>query len=261
VAKVLAALRQKVLDESDMRVRNTGRAFSTLPRMQSPRVLDIGCGSGGASVQVAQVSGGHVVGVDIDRPALRRLLDRGNRAGIGDRVHPVCGSMAGLGFPDRSFDIIWCEGATFPIGIESALGQWSRLLTPGGFLVLHEPIWYQANPPAEIRSRCEGQGPQPKTEAEYLSLFAESGYDVVGHFLLPQDDWWTGYYEPLQTLILEARPVYSDDPATMVEMDRELATIASFRECMAWYGSAFFILRWAQEQPSFADGAQGDHES
>ncbi len=70
------------------------RAFQWIPPMTKPRILDIGCGSGVPTIELAHLSGGDLTGIDIDSDALKRLEKRARAAGLTGRVHIVHGSVA-----------------------------------------------------------------------------------------------------------------------------------------------------------------------
>ena len=114
------------------------KAYRALPLMDRPRILDIGCGSGVPTIELARLSGGQVIGLDIDGPLVERLNKRIKKAGFSDRVTALKCSMFELDFPAESFDIIWSEGSIFAIGFERGLREWRRLLKPGGFLVVYD---------------------------------------------------------------------------------------------------------------------------
>lgn len=46
----------------------TRRAFEMLPKLDKPRILDIGCGPGGPTMELARLSGGSVIGLDNHHP-------------------------------------------------------------------------------------------------------------------------------------------------------------------------------------------------
>jgi ubiquinone/menaquinone biosynthesis C-methylase UbiE len=44
-----------------------------LPVLDSPRILDVGCGPGGPTLELARLSHGQVVGLDVHQPYLDEL--------------------------------------------------------------------------------------------------------------------------------------------------------------------------------------------
>ncbi len=110
---------------------STRRALSLLPPLGvGPRVLDIGCGSGAQSIELARCSGVEIVVVDLHPPFVARLNAQVAELGLGSRLRAQVGDMARLEFPPESFDAIWCEGAIYNIGSAGAGGlatvRWSR---------------------------------------------------------------------------------------------------------------------------------------
>jgi cyclopropane fatty-acyl-phospholipid synthase-like methyltransferase len=91
-------------------LKYTREAYTLLPAMDHPRVLDIGCGSGAATMEIVRLGGGEVVGIDTDASALSELRRRLEARGIGDRVEARNVSLFDVDFPDESFDLLWEEG-------------------------------------------------------------------------------------------------------------------------------------------------------
>ena len=88
----------------------TVKAFQMLPRMDKPRILDVGCGSGVPTLKLAELSKGRVVALDIDQNAIERLQGKIKEAGLSGQVEAIGLSMLDMDFPKESFDIIWAEG-------------------------------------------------------------------------------------------------------------------------------------------------------
>ena len=44
----------------------TRQAFQRLPKLNRPRILDIGCGTGVPALELASLSDGEIFGIDID---------------------------------------------------------------------------------------------------------------------------------------------------------------------------------------------------
>jgi ubiquinone/menaquinone biosynthesis C-methylase UbiE len=221
----------------------TRRAFQMLPPLENPHILDIGCGPGGPTVQLARLGQGHVIGIDIHQSYLDELTKRAKEAGLSNRVEARNCSMFEMDFPDESFDIIWAEGSIFVIGFERALREWRRFIKPHGFLVLHEVTWLRPDPPQEISEYWKRLYSDTRTVQENLERIPRCGYDLIGHFTLPDDAWWTEYYGPLELRIEQLRTKYADDPEALEVLDKEQDEINMYRKSHQWYGSAFFVMR------------------
>ena len=200
----------------------TRRAFQMLPELDKPHILDIGCGSGVPTLELARLSNGQIIGLDVDQSLLDKLARKIEEAGLSDRVTTLKCSMFELDFPDESFDIIWAEGSIARIGFEKGLKEWRRLLKPNGFLVVHDETGNVTKKREQI-SGC--------------------GYDLLGHFTVPGDAWWIEYYSPWEKQVNEMRTKYSDEPRALLELDKEQREIELFKANPRRYGSVFFVMR------------------
>jgi len=72
-------------------LEHTRRTYAMLPPAESRprRILDIGCGTGAPSIELARLSGGTVIGIDVDERALEVMRDHVAEAGLDDRVHRI----------------------------------------------------------------------------------------------------------------------------------------------------------------------------
>jgi SAM-dependent methyltransferase len=228
---------------SPARLSFTRKAYQMLPDLDSPRILDVGCGQGGPTLELARLSGGHVTGLDIDQTALDELARRADEEGLSDRVRVIHGSMVDMDFAEEHFDIIWAEGSMNVLGLERALGEWRRFIRPRGFLVVHEMVWLRPEPPAEIRNCWQMAYPGIGTVSEYVEQIPDQGYDLVGHFALPDDFWWADYYVPMLARIRKLRRKYAGDQAALRTLDGEQRAADLYRKHSTWYGSAFFVMQ------------------
>ena len=121
-------------------IKYTRRAYQMLPKIENPHILDIGCGSGVPTIELAKLSDGEIIGIDINQSSLDKLNGKIGEEGFSSRVKTVKCSLFEMDFPDESFDIIWAEGSIWVIGFEKGLKEWRRLLKPSGFLVVHDAI-------------------------------------------------------------------------------------------------------------------------
>lgn len=219
------------------------RAYAMLPTLERPRVLDVGCGRGGPTLELARLGGGEVVGVDIDRGALAELTARAAAEGLSARVRAVQASMAAMDFPAGSFDVIWAEGSAHAIGLVAALGVWRRLLRPAGHLVIHEMCWLRPDPAAELAGHWRRVFPGIRTVPEYEAEIPRHGYAAIASFPLPEEFWWENYYEPLARRIAELSREYRALRAAGALLREQEREIELYRKHRGWYGSAYLLMR------------------
>lgn len=203
-------------------LKYTRKAFRMLPRMDKPRILDIGCGSGIPTIELAKLSEGEVTGIDIDQLDIDEFSRKIADAGFTDRVQAVCCSMFDMDFADETFDIIWTEGAIYPVGFEKGLREWRRLLKQGRFLVVHDE--------------------QGNVE-EKLGQMPDCGYELLGHFLLSEDIWWNEYFVPLEKLVNETQLRYPNDPKIREAVHGSLAELDMFRRNPQQNKSVYFVMK------------------
>jgi len=203
-------------------LKYTRKAFKLLPELDKPRILDVGCGSGVPTIELARLSNGIVVGIDIDQSLLDKLNRKIVRECLSDRVETRKCSMFELDFPDESFEIIWVEGAVQAIGFEEGLKEWRRLLKPDGFLVVHDEI---------------------RTVPSNLEKTPGFGYELRDHFSLPVDAWWIEYYRPLENRIKELTERYNDNFEALKMLEKVQKEIDMVKRHPEEYTSAFYIMQ------------------
>ena len=200
----------------------TRKAFHMLPELDKPRILDIGCGSGVPTMELARLSNGEIIGLDINQHLLDKLGEKIKRAGLSDRVKTVKCSMFDMDFPDESLDIIWAEGSISAIGFKKGLKEWRRFLKPDGFFVIHDEV-------ANITEKREH--------------IASCGYELLEYFTLHEDTWWIEYYAPLEKRVNDIRTKHADDPEALVALDDDQREIDMFKGNPKRYGSVFFVMK------------------
>jgi SAM-dependent methyltransferase len=214
-----------------------------LPKIDKPRILDIGCGPGGQTLELARLSQGKVIGLDIHKPYLDKLAKKIKEQRFSDHVKAINCSMFDMNFPNESFDIIWAEGSIYIIGFERGLIEWRRFIKPKGFFVVHEMTWLRPDPPKEIYEYWKEFYPEIKTVPENLKLIPACGYKLIGYFTLPEDAWWIEYYNPLEIRIKKLRKKYIDDLEALAVLDNEQRGIDMYKKYYKWYGSVFFVMQ------------------
>ncbi len=209
-----------------------------------PQILDIGCGSGMQTVELARACrDARITAVDIHQPFLDDLARRAASAGAEERVATLRASMESLPFLDASFDVLWAEGSIFVMGFCEGLKSWKRLLVPGGYICLTEAVWFTEEPSPEATAFWSECYPAMTTVPENCAIAGRAGYDVVATFPLPASAWWGDFYTPLIERLDGLRAVAAGDPGAEAQIEAAEREIAVFREHAGEYGYAFFILR------------------
>ena len=221
----------------------TRRAYEMLPPLREPRILDVGCGSGAPTLELARLSGGLVTGLDIHQPYLDELQRRAAAAGLAERITTVKGSMLSMDFPDESFDVLWSEGSIFVIGFDRGLEEWRRLIPGGGFFAVHDVAWLRPDPPRKLREFWTAGYPAMRDIPANLEAIAARSYELLGHFPLPDDAWWDEYYGPLEQRLPRLRAKYAGDAEAQALLDESEKEIEIYRDYPGWYGSVFFVMR------------------
>lgn len=185
-------------------VETTRRALRMLPdSLRIRQVLDLGCGTGGSTLVLAEDTGAQVTAVDIHPPFLATLRARAEARGLADRIATVAADMADAASLGARFELIWAEGSAYSIGFENALRTWRPLLQPSGCLVATELVWFVAEPAERARAFFAGEYPDMRDEATRTGQARSAGYEPIGGFRLPPGDWHA-YYAGLQPSLREA---------------------------------------------------------
>jgi len=203
-------------------LKYTRRAFRMLPKLDRPRILDIGCGSGAPTMELARLGQGEVIGIDIDQPALDKLNRKISEAGFSDRIQAVNCSILDMVFPNESFDIIWSEGSIFVIGFERGIREWKRFLKPNGFMVIHD---------------------EKGNVEEKLEQISQCGYKLLGYFILSEDTWWTEYFAPLEKLITKSQTIHTEDPQALEELNQARGELEMFKSNPERNSSVYFVIQ------------------
>lgn len=207
------------------------------------RIADIGCGTGAASVQLAQMLDAHVTAVDMLPEFIDVLKATVLRECLSDRVETLVASMEQLPFTDGQFDVIWSEGAIYNMGFAEGVSQWRRFLRPGGVLVASEITWLSAQRPEAVQSYWEAAYPGIATEREKCKILEDHGYSMIGTFTLPESCWMDNYYRPLQQSFEGFLARHADDPQAVSLVEAERAEIDFYEQYRDFYSYVMYVAR------------------
>ncbi len=193
------------------------------------RIADLACGPG------ADISALLDLAKDAEVTAIDRqphFIDAA-RANWGSdpRVQLRCADMV---YPGGPYDLIWCAGAVYILGIRNALELWRTSLKPGGVIAFSEPCFWHANPPANVSGIWQEYAAM--SDADGVSaLVTAAGFDTLATRRLSTSAW-ENYYGPLEERTAGLRE--NADPALARILDATTAEIAAYRE----FGDQFGYL-------------------
>ncbi len=203
-------------------LKYTRKAFLKLPRLENPRILDIGCGSGVPTIELAKLSGGVVTGIDIDQSCIDEFNRKIKEENLADRVKALKISLYEMKFPDETFDVVWSEGVVGNIGFETSLKEWRRLLKHNGYLVIH----YQVNRVADV-----------------LPRMSQLGYSLTDTLPLPEDAWRTEFYRPIEEKMDILLRKYRNNADALKLLNQHKNEMGMVRKTPSNFICAFYIMK------------------
>ena len=135
-----------ILDKTDSEVQG----MDILSKIQSPIVLDIGCGTGRTAIKIAKSlpNGGHLDGIDIynvnaiSGNSLATVNRNAELEGVSDKSTFEYGSATEIPFDDNKFHLVNLSSVLHEVhnyeSKEKAMREIHRVLKPQGFLLIGE---------------------------------------------------------------------------------------------------------------------------
>lgn len=151
------------------------------------RVLDIGCGTGGPAIRLAETTGASVVGITNSPVQAAAAAERARESGLD--VEFRCEDATSLRHPDGEFDgVLMIESIFHLPDRQEALRQVARVLKPGGRVAITDILDRSAAPMdravADLADHSTAQGRSPVVAAPvrlsaYDELLARAGLEPV----------------------------------------------------------------------------------
>ncbi len=222
----------------------TVKALSFIDNLTDESLIaDIGCGTGGQTMVLAQNAPGFITGIDLF-PAFLELFDsNAGKLNLQNRVKSVAGSMENLPFRNEELDLIWSEGAIYNIGFERGLNEWRRFLKTGGYIAVSEASWFTEERPVEIDEFWNNAYPEIDTVSNKVAILQKAGYIPVATFILPENCWTENFYVP-QIKAQEAfLKKHSGNKTAEEFIANERYESELYYRYKAYYGYVFYIGR------------------
>jgi len=76
-----------------------------------------------------------------------------------------------------------------------------------------------------------------------LENIQDYGYKLINQFMLPEDAWWTEYYQPLENRIKKLSEKYESSPKALKALRKYQNEIDRVKKNPEEQSSAFYILQ------------------
>ena len=223
---------------------STRRAFSIIPNLpKQPFILDIGCGPGVQTIELAKISNGKIIALDNHQPFLDKLMKTARDEGLEDNIVPKNISMLEMDFDENTFDIIWSEGALYFMGFQNGLRRCHQLLKNNGYLAVTEIVFFSPNPPAPVIQYFEKEYPDIKDVKDRIELIQNEGFHLISNFTLPESSWFDRYYQPMEEELSLLNKKYQRNEIALGIFEEMKNEIDFYKKYSDFYGYEFFIMQ------------------
>ena len=225
--------------------KETLKALSlmNLPNDQKLKIADIGCGSGGQTLTLAQKLNGQITAVDLYPEFLDELNEKFERLGLKGKIETLQKSMKDLPFKSEEFDVVWSEGAIYNVGFENGIKKWKTYLKVGGYLAVSEITWITNSRPKEIEDFWKQEYSEIDTASNKIKTLETNGYLLVGYFYLNQNSWIENYYKPMEARFQAFLKRHNNSELACKVVEEYKSEINLYLKYKDYYGYGFYIAR------------------
>ena len=242
--KIFFEIHRDIPREGPGSFSSTKAAFSLLTELpEEPVILDVGCGPGKQTFDLAKLTDGKIFALDNHQPYLDKIDKEKKGTELADRIVTQFGDMHNLPFEENLFDIVWAEGSIYLMGFGKALEVWKTNLKQGGYIVFSELCWFKTDRPEEIENYWHSFYGEMHTIDSIIKFLTNTDYNFVGSYSLPAEDWWKDYYSPLEKRIKKLSEKYGDDKEIIEILESELTEMEMHKKYSDYYGYSFFVVQ------------------
>ncbi len=205
------------------------------------KIADLGCGTGGQTLILAQNTEASITALDLFPGAIDKLNTTAGKLGLQNRVKGMVGSMDNLSFQHGEFDLIWSEGAIDSVGFEKCLNYWKGFLKSGGYLAVSNLTWFTDERPAELEKYFLNAVPDMGTMGQNISIIQKAGFTPVAAFTLSENCWTDNYIAPQEAVNEMFLKKYAGNKTVetfIANIRYEAELYSKYRQ---YYGYAFYI--------------------
>ena len=205
------------------------------------QVADLGCGTGGQTMLLAEYLPGHIAALDMFPAFIDELKKKAKNKNLENRVEGVLGNMGKLPFQENSFDLIWSEGAIDNIGFRKGLVHWRRFLKNGGYIAVTSPTWLTGEHLEIVDKFWRDAGSRLDTAQHNIKIMQDSGYTFVAAFALTENCWTENYFTPREAAIRRLLEKYGKSETMQKYAELNRHEVELYLKYKQHYGYVFYI--------------------
>ena len=156
------------------------KAFSLVPKIEKPKILDIGCGTGVPTLWLAENNAGKITAIDTDTKALDWLQEKIADKNLENQISTIPVSFFNLELNLKCFNIILAEGFLNVVGFEMGYPKVIGMLEKDGYFIIHDEY-------RDHEKKCD--------------IISKNRCKLIATLFLDETVWWNDYYKQLENEI------------------------------------------------------------
>ncbi|MDH6359022.1 class I SAM-dependent methyltransferase [Parabacteroides sp. PF5-9] len=221
----------------------TRKALSFIDNLtEKSHIADIGCGTGGQTITLAQHISGEITALDLFPDFIQIFNRNAEQQGFHNRMKGIVGSMTdALPFEKESLDLLWSEGAIYNIGFERGLNEWRQYLKTGGCIAVSEVSWFTDERPDEINDFWMANYPGIDTIPNKVAQMQKAGYIPIATFVIPETCWTECFFAPCHQAQEDFLKKYPGNKTVEDLIYNQRREEVLYNKYKAFYGYVFYI--------------------
>lgn len=213
-----------------------------LQTRKNPNILELGCGTGGATITLAQAFPCRILATDVEDDVLNPLKEKCKKLSFKGTIEVKHMDMRRKDISSLGkFDAIWAEGSLFIMGFKAGFEHWKSAIKPGGWMVVSDLTWLTKDRPKEVQEYFD-KICTLNTIEENVRIIKETGFDEVKTFVMGKDGWMVDFYGPQKELIQKLLKNESD-PKKIEMLKEKEEEIEIYEKYWQSYSYVFYICK------------------
>ena len=207
---------------------------------ESTQLLEVAAGKGEASATLASQFGCKIVAIEPYDAFVHIATAKFWFFNLRDLVTVLRADGRRLPLRDATIDAAYCIGAPSIVGLERGLAEMSRVVRPGGHVIVSDIIWRSKPGPLDPKDWDWMAGARQIMLDEYAAVIESKGL-TVDRTQVHRYEAWEEYFAPMLAVAAEAKTAqpadvfFADDVESKIALER--------RAAQAWLDYATFVAR------------------